>query len=239
MAAAAFNALPDVSSVGRHQLVVKRTFLEFVGDGLDELTMRKVQTSPARSYEGGLSDVETASGAGDSDLDSPSHDGAKPTPMEEPQSPAATQVQQAMPPTDDRTTIMLRNLPNNYTRDMFLEMLDAEGFDGRYDFVYLPIDFKTKAGVGYAFVNAVDNATAQELWTTFEGYNKWVLPTSKKCYVSWSNPNLQGARKNVQRWRNSSVMHGGVPDEYKPCIFKDGVRAKFPRASRALKPPRF
>lgn len=56
----------------------------------------------------------------------------------------------------ERTTVMLRNLPNNYTREMFLEMLDSEGFRGSYDFVYLPCDFHRKANLGYAFVNMVD-----------------------------------------------------------------------------------
>ena len=48
--------------------------------------------------------------------------------------------------TADRTTVMLRNVPNNYTREMFLTLLDDHGFAGRYDFVYLPCDFKRQAG---------------------------------------------------------------------------------------------
>merc|ERR1719163_748335 len=34
-------------------------------------------------------------------------------------------------------TVMLRNLPNNYTRAMLLKLIDSEGFGGKYDFVYL------------------------------------------------------------------------------------------------------
>ena len=45
----------------------------------------------------------------------------------------------------DRTTVMLRNVPNNYTREMFLALLDDNGFAGRYDFVYLPCDFRRQA----------------------------------------------------------------------------------------------
>ena len=29
---------------------------------------------------------------------------------------------------------------------------------------------------------------------------------------------------HVERYKNSPVMHKSVPDEYKPAIFKDGVR---------------
>merc|ERR1740123_2226645 len=45
----------------------------------------------------------------------------------------------------ERTTVMLRNLPNDYTRDMLLALLDKEGFQGKYNFVYLPMDFKRMA----------------------------------------------------------------------------------------------
>ena len=41
----------------------------------------------------------------------------------------------------EKTTVMLRNLPNNYSREMFLEMLDNQGLKGLYDFAYLPCDF--------------------------------------------------------------------------------------------------
>ena len=55
-----------------------------------------------------------------------------------------------------RTTVMLRNMPNNYSRTMLLELLDAEGFAGQYDFLYLPMDFQSRASLGYAFINFVD-----------------------------------------------------------------------------------
>ena len=42
-----------------------------------------------------------------------------------------------------------RNIPNNYTREMFLELLDRHGFAGRYDFAYLPCDFYRDANLGH------------------------------------------------------------------------------------------
>merc|ERR1719367_2096902 len=47
---------------------------------------------------------------------------------------------------ESRTTVMLRNLPLDHTRDMLLHLLDTKGFAGMYDFIYLPMDFKTRAG---------------------------------------------------------------------------------------------
>lgn len=37
---------------------------------------------------------------------------------------------------------MLRNIPNKYTRDMILEQIDAFSFKKKYDFFYLPIDYR-------------------------------------------------------------------------------------------------
>ncbi|CAG8583276.1 3066_t:CDS:10 [Ambispora leptoticha] len=56
---------------------------------------------------------------------------------------------------DDRTTFMIRNIPNKYTQRMLLETLDAT-HKGQYDFIYLRIDFKNRCNVGYAFINFVD-----------------------------------------------------------------------------------
>ncbi|CAF1880945.1 unnamed protein product, partial [Brassica oleracea var. botrytis] len=60
------------------------------------------------------------------------------------------------------TTVMLRNIPNKYTREMLIEFLDEhcgaennkeEDEENAYDFLYLPIDFQSKMNKGYAFVN--------------------------------------------------------------------------------------
>ncbi|CAE7487271.1 ML4 [Symbiodinium pilosum] len=131
---------------------------------------------------------------------------------------------------------MLRNLPNNYSRDNLLHMLDRNGFKDLYDFVYLPFDFGRNANLGYAFVNLVSPVDVARFWRVFQGYSKWTLPTSKVCQVSWSGPH-QGFEAHVARYRNSPVMHRSVPDEFKPVIFKDGVRQEFPPATRRLKPP--
>ena len=43
---------------------------------------------------------------------------------------------------DGRTTIMLRNIPNKYTQAMILDEIDESGLYKKYDFFYLPIDYK-------------------------------------------------------------------------------------------------
>lgn len=132
---------------------------------------------------------------------------------------------------------MLRNLPNDYTRDMVLSMLDEHGFKGKYDFFYLPIDFKSNAGLGYAFVNLVSAEHVKPFWDALDGFTGWSLPSQKVCNVSWSNPH-QGLESHVERFRNSFLMHDDVPDEHKPVLFGNGVRLSFPAPTRQLQAPR-
>lgn len=140
-------------------------------------------------------------------------------------------------PMEERTTVMLRNLPNNYTQQMLLTMLDGEGFRGDYDFVYMPADFRTRAALGYAFVNFTSPAQVARFWQTFDGYTKWSIPSRKVCFVSWCGPH-QGLEAHVARYRNSPVMHSAVPWEYKPLLFQDGVQVPFPAPTKKPRAPR-
>jgi len=174
---------------------------------------------------------------------------AQQTPPEQEKTPAATQPKTSRSQVTgkaakdeescrkvQRTTVMLRNLPNNYTRDMFLSLLDEEGLSELYDFVYLPMDFCRDANLGYAFVNLVDGAAVDKAWKKFDGFDRWALPTAKVCQVGWSGPH-QGFQAHVERYRNSPVMHKSVPDCYKPMIFKNGIRKPFPRPTKKVKAP--
>jgi RNA recognition motif-containing protein len=135
------------------------------------------------------------------------------------------------------TTLMLRNIPNDYTRKMFLELLDSKGLAGRYNFVYLPIDFNRMSGLGYGFVNFVSQADAQMARASLQGFSQWMVQSSKVCQVAWGEP-LQGLEAHIERYRSSPVMHREVPDECKPVIFQDGVRVPFPAPTRRVRVPR-
>ena len=137
---------------------------------------------------------------------------------------------------EERTTVMLRNLPNNYTRAMVIELLDRQGFAELYDFVYLPIDLRSSACLGYAFVNLVEPGFVPRFWKKFEGFKDWALPSRKICYVTWSSPH-QGLEAHVRRYRNSPIIHPSVADECKPVIFKRGARVPFAAATRPTRAP--
>ena len=52
---------------------------------------------------------------------------------------------------EQRTTVMIRNIPNRYSRETLVEVF--QDFVGTFDFFYLPIDAVARANIGYAFIN--------------------------------------------------------------------------------------
>merc|ERR1719492_76355 len=136
----------------------------------------------------------------------------------------------------EMTTVMLRNLPNDYNRTMLVHLLDCKGFAGKYDYVYVPTDLSRQAGLGYAFVNMVSAADAQLIRQQLEGFKHWAVPSSKALTVGWSDA-TRGFEANVERYRNNPIMHECVPDEFKPAVFKDGMRAVFPLSTKRLRKP--
>lgn len=140
-------------------------------------------------------------------------------------------------PLESRTTLMLRNLPSCFTRATVLKMLDQRGLAGLYNFVYLPIDFLSGAGLGYAFVNMVTSEDAEFAIQRLNGFDGWKGSTSNKVLdVCWSDPH-QGIDMLIERYRNSRVMHSTVQDDYKPVLFSRGVRVPFPAPTKRVRPP--
>lgn len=84
-----------------------------------------------------------------------------------------------------RTTLMIKNIPNKYTQKMLLQTID-EQFSRLYDFFYLPIDFKNKCNVGYAFINMVKPSYILPFTKRFN-QRKWERFNSEKvCHISYA-----------------------------------------------------
>lgn len=117
-----------------------------------------------------------------------------------------------------------------------MELLEAEGFAGKYDFVYLPVDFRSCSGLGYAFINFLSEEMAQQFRDHFAGFDRWSVANEKVCEVTWST--LQGRDVHIERFRNSPVMHESVPDEQKPALFQGTERIAFPEPTKKIRIPR-
>lgn len=134
-----------------------------------------------------------------------------------------------------RTTVHVRNLPCYLTPAAFVELLDAQALSGHYDFVYVPMDFKTKQGIGYAFVNFTSSTAALAFQAAMHGFKSWAIHSRKVCSVLWSQ--TQGLDKNIKFVRKSDVMRKSrVPEEFKPMVFASGVRVPIPDAPQGARP---
>jgi RNA recognition motif-containing protein len=148
------------------------------------------------------------------------------------------QVKQAAaqsPETHDcRTTLIVKNLPAGCTHNELHKTLDEVGLGGLYNFIYIPFDFKKGVTLRYGFVNFEEHEHAVRATAILHGFSGWVVDGEKGCEVEWGGAQ-QSLHANIERYRNSPLMHASVPDAYKPVLFERGVRAAFPAPTQAVK----
>jgi RNA recognition motif-containing protein len=133
---------------------------------------------------------------------------------------------------DSRTTLIVKNLPAECTHDQLSRILDEVGLSGLYNFIYVPYDFKKSAVLRYGFVNFEQNEQAVKAMAILDGL---AVDGEKTCEVEWGDAQ-QSLRANIERYRNSPLMHSSVPDAYKPVLFMRGVRIAFPAPTKVVKP---
>jgi hypothetical protein len=102
----------------------------------------------------------------------------------------------------EKTTIMIRNIPNGMTQDMLLEeiMMVVPGVN----FLYLPQSRTRQGNVGYAFVNFEHSDQAIACIGEFLGTKFRHFSNSKKT-IDVGYATLQGFQQNVRFYRRSKV----------------------------------
>jgi hypothetical protein len=133
--------------------------------------------------------------------------------------------------TGSLTTVTIRNLVG-CTRQMLLDFLNQNGFRGRYDLVYLPLYFRNKKCFPFAFINFLSESIARDFQKCANGCTDAAMFGDKVADVSWSE--CQGLQANIENYRNSSIMHPSVEEEFKPLLFKGGRVVPFPKPTREI-----
>ncbi|CAM6008604.1 unnamed protein product [Sphagnum balticum] len=133
-----------------------------------------------------------------------------------------------------RTTLMIKNIPNKYSQAMLLQLLDRHCLHSNsnledpneplsaYDFVYLPIDFKNRCNLGYAFVNFTSVEATRRLYKAFHAQQWEAFNSRKICQVTYAR--VQGRAALEEHFRNSRFACDN--DEYLPLCFsppRDGT----------------
>jgi len=141
-------------------------------------------------------------------------------------------------PQGKEQTVMIQNLPREFNNHCLCAVLFHLGFCGQFDFVYVPVDFNHCASYGFAFVNFLYSDQAEQFRRCFPQYARTCMPGCQRCHVRLNAP-VQGLEDNIERYRNSPVMHEAVPAQYKPLLFDGGVPVAFPAPTKSIRFPRF
>lgn len=127
------------------------------------------------------------------------------------------------------TTLMVRNIPNLYTRTMLIEELDSLGFRGEFNFIYLPIDKSTEWNVGYAFVNFVDSNVATKFTKIMTNYKFCQFDHGSGKVAQVSVAHIQGLQKNLEHYSNTAVQCARV-QSHRPLLLFGGSKDKSRRS---------
>ena len=115
---------------------------------------------------------------------------------------------------DQRKTLMIKNIPNKVTQEELLSMVN-KNYKEKYDFFYLPIDFKNKCNIGYAFINLLTLKDAINFVEEFS-FMKWTSHHSEKiCAINYAR--VQGKLNLIKHFQKSSVISQLDP-RIKPII---------------------
>ncbi|KAI3727106.1 hypothetical protein L1987_66915 [Smallanthus sonchifolius] len=105
---------------------------------------------------------------------------------------------------DSRTTLMIKNIPNKYSSAMLLAAINEHN-QGTYDFIYLPLDFKNKCNMGYAFINMTDPLQIVAFHKSFNG-KKWEkFHSGKVACLAYAR--IQGKAALIAHFQESSLLN--------------------------------
>jgi len=134
-------------------------------------------------------------------------------------------------------TLMVRNLSQHLTQADLVQHLIGAGYRGLFDFIYMPMNLRAPGNFGYAFVNFKSHTIAVQVMARLQGLELGDALSSLQWNVGWST--CQGFAANVDRYRNSPLMHELVPVECKPSVYDGNSNlAIFPKPTKAIPKPR-
>ena len=133
---------------------------------------------------------------------------------------------------DIRTTIMIKNIPNKFTRDLLLKIID-QNFKGAYDLFILPTDVNRYKNFGYAFINFTCSYYIPYFYGLFNG-KKWGSTNSRKiCEITYSK--IQGRNNLLSHYNNKIIFRNDDVKKYDideifiiPNAYKEIFNKAFP-----------
>jgi len=100
---------------------------------------------------------------------------------------------------EEFTTLMIRNLPHDLTQMDLIAELDENGFEQAYDFLYMPSNFCSGRGKGYAFINFTQQAAARRFVAEWHKGVRFGAGRDRGG-LSISAAAVQGRDANIKKW---------------------------------------
>lgn len=128
------------------------------------------------------------------------------------------------PDRDSATTIAVRNLPFNVTREELLREVDGSGFADLYDYVYLPHKFKEHRNLGFAFLNFLTVEMAQEFHAMWHKSRRFAVKGCCKGIkpLNVTVATLQGKEANAFKARGSKMVRV-KNSSYQPLMLASAI----------------
>ncbi|CAK0800056.1 unnamed protein product [Prorocentrum cordatum] len=100
------------------------------------------------------------------------------------------------------TTLVVRNVPVLISQQDFIDEVNRSGFEEKYDFAWLPRDFKDGSGKGLAFINFKSVAAASAFAVAWHRSSRFSTndEASLKVRLNVSSADLQGLEANMRKW---------------------------------------
>jgi hypothetical protein len=126
--------------------------------------------------------------------------------------------------TSKPNTVVLKNIPIEYTRTGLCEELARHGFGYAIDFLYLPIKASTGHNVGHAFINIRTKDACRVFVEAFQGSRAEDMfpayPSAKGCQVSFAE--VQGRDENMKKCSTvSNIKKWEAHEEWQPLFLDD------------------
>jgi len=100
------------------------------------------------------------------------------------------------------TTVMVQNIPREFTTARWIQEIDNAGFHGQYDFLYLPV--RNHANRGFAFVNFVSADVAEKFYWRFHGHRR--PNTNAQTPFAVMPADVQGFQQNMAHYMNKGKL---------------------------------
>jgi len=115
------------------------------------------------------------------------------------------------------TTVMMQQIPFKYTQSQLIEEINKAGFDGKYDFLYLP-NQKKHGNRGFGFINFLCAEFAEEFYWKYHGqkFNNYDISSTLTLTPAGVQGFEQSATRFVSSWRVRKHKRQALPFFLKP-----------------------